>query len=111
MTVSDAHLQKDVVIASFFESICASFCKCASDPVRPVRSVISVQFEFSKNCTVEIMENLESVKSIAKSIFRMCLIENIQGFMIRRFCGSLQLISKLKNQRRSTDFPDFLDFP
>ena len=44
------------------------------------------QFEFSQNFTPENMENLESVKSIVKSNFKMCLILNIQGFNLQKFC-------------------------
>ena len=37
-------------------------------------------FEFSQNFTVENMENLESVKIIAKSNFKVRLKGNIQSF-------------------------------
>ena len=66
-------------------------------------------FEFSQNFTVEYMENLESVKSIAKSNFKMVLIGNIQGFydeeILRIFYKSIQLVCKLKNHHNN--FPDF----
>ena len=55
-------------------------------------------YEFSQNFTMENMENLESVKSIAESNFKMCLIEHIQGFHYKKisqiFYRSLQRVCK-----------------
>ena len=59
------------------------------------------------------MENLESVKSVTESNFKMCLVGNIQGFpgekILQIFYRSLQFFCKLKNH--DNDFPDFPDFP
>ena len=68
------------------------------------------KFAFSQNFTVE---NMESVKSIAESNFKMCLTRNIQGVndkdILPIFYRSLQLVCKFKNYH--TDFPDFPDLP
>ena len=39
-----------------------------------------LEIEFSQNFNAENMDHLESVKSIAKSNFKVCLKENIQRF-------------------------------
>ena len=58
---------------------------------------------------MENIENLESVKSIAETNFKMCLIINYQGFhdkaILQMLYKSLQYVNKLKIQH--TDFPYF----
>ena len=52
----------------------------------------NILVEFSQNFTVENMENLESIKSITESNFKMCLIINIRSFDVKGvsqiFCRS-----------------------
>ena len=56
---------------------------------------------------MEIMENLEGVKSIAESNVKICLIENIPGFhdkgILQIFYRSLVLLFKQKIHH--PDFP------
>ena len=42
--------------------------------------ILKRAIEFSQNFTVENMENLENVKSIAKSNLKVCLIGSIKSF-------------------------------
>ena len=61
-----------------------------------------VPLEFSHNYNMGNIENLESVKSIAKTNFKMYLIRNTHGFndkeFLQIFYRFLQFVCKLKNQ-------------
>ena len=59
---------------------------------------------------MENIDNLESVKSISKTNFKICFIINAKSFHDKEYLQiiykSVQFVCKLKNQQ--TDFPYFL---